>query len=124
MTLRKLTLGEVVAGLAGALLIADLFAPWFDGDSAWRSLTVLLVLLIVSALLGLALLVTTAFQRSQAIPVAVEVFAFSFGSVTTIFLLLEVVLRNHPDWGAWLGLVAVLAVASGSWTAMRAAVRP
>lgn len=123
MTLRKLTVGELLAGLAGALLIADLFAPWFDGDNAWHALTVLLALLLISALLGLTLLITTAFQRSQAIPVAAEVFAFAFASVTSVFLLLEVVLRNDPGWGAWVGLAAVVAVTTGAWVSMRAAVR-
>jgi phosphoglycerol transferase MdoB-like AlkP superfamily enzyme len=124
VTLRKLTLGEIVAGLGGALLIADLFAPWFGGASAWSALRVLLALLLLSALLGIALLLSTAFQRSQAIPVAAEVFAFAFASLTAVYLLLELLLREGPDWGAWLGLVAVLAVAGGGWAAMRAAVRP
>jgi hypothetical protein len=124
MTLRKLTIGEVLAGLAGALLVVDLFAPWFEGDSAWHALSVLLAFLLITAVLGLTLFVTTAFQRSQAIPVAAEVFAFSFASVTAIFLLLELVLRDGPEWGAWLGFVAVVAIASGAWFSLRAAERP
>jgi hypothetical protein len=124
MTLRKLTVGEILAGLAGALLVVDLFAPWFGGDSAWHSLTVLLAFLLITAALGLTLLITTAFQRSQAIPVAAEVFAFAFAAVTAVFLLIELALRDRPDWGAWLGLVAVVAVAVGAWASLRVAERP
>jgi hypothetical protein len=124
VTPSKLTFGEILAGLAGVALVVDLFAPWFGGESAWHAFTALLVLLVVSALLGVALLLTTAFQRSQAIPVAAEVFGFAFASLTAIVLLLELLLRSGPQWGAWLGFAAVIAVAAGSWTAMRAAVRP
>jgi hypothetical protein len=124
MTLRKLTVGEVIAGLAGALLFALLFGPWFGGDTGWSSLTVVLVLVLISAALGVILLIATAFQRSQAYPVAAEVFGFAFAAVTTVILLLEILLRSSPGWAAWLGLVAVAAVALGSWVAMRAHVRP
>ena len=124
MTLRKLTLGEIVAGLAGAALIATLFGPWFGDRTGWSSLTVVLVLILISALLGIALLVTTAFQRSQAYPVAAEVFGFAFAAVTTIVLLVELLLRSSPGWAAWVGLIAVACVAAGSWAAMRAHVRP
>ncbi len=124
MTLRKLTVGEVVAGLAGALLVADLFGPWFHGDSAWSSLGLLLALLLISAGLGITLLLTTAFQRSQAYPVAAEVFAFAFAAVTAFVVLLELILRADPGWAAWLGLVALLVLAGGAWAAMRAHVRP
>jgi hypothetical protein len=124
MTLRKLTVGEVIAGLAGAVLFALLFGPWFGGDTGWSSLTVVLALVLISAALGVILLIATAFQRSQAYPVAAEVFGFAFAAVTTVILLIELLLRSSPGWAAWLGLVAVAAVALGSWVAMRAHVRP
>ena len=123
MTLRKLTAGEVLAGIAGAALVAALFGPWFDGDSAFSAFTVVLVLLVIVALLGIVLLLATAFQRSQAYPVAAEVFGFAFSAVTVIVLLLELLFRDEPGWGAWLGLAAVLGVAVGSWAAMKAHVR-
>lgn len=123
MTLRKLTPGEIVAGLGGAVLFAALFGPWFGGDDGWSSLAVLLALVLISALLGVVLLLTTAFQRSQALPVAAEVFAFAFAAVTTIALALELLLRSSPGWAAWVGLAALLGVAAGSWAAMRAHVR-
>jgi hypothetical protein len=124
MTLRKLTVGEVIAGLAGAVLFALLFGPWFGGNTGWSSLTVVLVLVLISAALGVILLIATAFQRSQAYPVAAEVFGFAFAAVTTVILLIELLLRSSPGWAAWLGLVAVAGVALGSWVAMRAHVRP
>jgi hypothetical protein len=124
MTLRKLTVGEVIAGLAGAVLFGLLFGPWFGGSTGWSSLTVVLVLVLISAGLGVILLFATAFQRSQAYPVAAEVFGFAFAAVTTVILLIEILLRSSPGWAAWLGLAAVASVALGSWVAMRAHVRP
>jgi hypothetical protein len=124
MTLRKLTVGEVLAGLAGVAAIALLFGPWFGGESGWSSMTVVLVLVVVTALLGIALLVTTAYQRSQAYPVAAEVFGFAIGSVTTVVLLVELAVRDEPGWAAWAGLGAILGVTAGSWVAMRGAARP
>jgi hypothetical protein len=124
MTLRKLTVGEVIAGLAGAVLFALLFGPWFGGDTGWSSLPVVLALVLISAALGVILLIATAFQRSQAYPVAAEVFGYEVAAVTAVLLLVELLLRSIPGWAAWLGLVAVAAVALGSWVAMRAHVRP
>lgn len=123
MTLRKVTAGELLAGAAGVALLADLFAPWFGGETAWGSLSVLLVLLLISAGLGVCLLATTAVQRSQAYPVTAEVFGFAFAFVSALFLLVELIVRARPGWGAWAGLVLVLALAAGSWAAMRADVR-
>jgi len=124
MTLRKLTIGEVIAGLAGAVLFGVLFGPWFGGSTGWSSLTVVLALVLISAGLGVILLLATAFQRSQAYPVAAEVFGFAFAAVTTVVLLIEILVRSSPGWAAWLGLVAVACVAAGCWAAMRAHVRP
>jgi hypothetical protein len=123
MTLRKISPGEILAGLAAVALVAALFGPWFDGESAFGAFTVVLVLLVIVALLGIALLVTTAFQRSQAYPVAAEVFGFAIGSLTTLVVLIELIARGDRGWGAWLGLAGVLGVAAGSWVAMRASTR-
>jgi len=124
MTLRKLTFGELIAGLAGAVLIGVLFGPWFGGSTGWSSLTIVLALVLISAGLGVILLLATAFQRSQAYPVAAEVFGFAFAAVTTVVLLIEIIVRSSPGWAAWLGLIAVACVAAGCWAAMRAHVRP
>ncbi|MEZ5123428.1 MAG: hypothetical protein R2736_17940 [Solirubrobacterales bacterium] len=124
MTLRKLTIGEVLAGLSGAGAIALLFGPWFGGDSGWASMTVVLALVLITALLGIFLLVSTVYQRSQAYPVAAEVFGFAFGCVTAVVVLIELLVRTDPGWAAWAGLAAIIGVAAGSWIAMRIAVRP
>jgi len=123
VTLRKLTLGEVVAGVGGAVVLAALFGPWFDDHNGWRSLTVVAALVLISGVLGVLLLLTTAFQRSQAFPVTAEVLGFAFAAVTSVVLAVELALRSRPGWAAWVGLVALLAVACGSWAAMRAHVR-
>jgi ABC-type transport system involved in multi-copper enzyme maturation permease subunit len=124
VTLHKLTAGEVLAGLAALALAVALFGPWFDGESAFGAFTVVLVLLVLVALLGAALLITTAFQRSQAYPVAAEVFGFVLAAITTIVILIEVAVRDERGWGAWLGLAGVVGVAAGCWAALRSHTRP
>jgi predicted ABC-type exoprotein transport system permease subunit len=123
MTLERLTFGEILAGLAAIVLVATLFGPWFDGESAFGSFTVVLVLLLIVAVLGITLLLATAFERSQAYPVAAEVFGFAFAVVTTLVLVIELILRGDRGWAAWVGLAAVLGVACGCWRAMRAHTR-
>jgi hypothetical protein len=148
MTLTKVRTGDLLAGLGGiALLVVIFAAPWYQfvegvytgtrtvaaGDetqSAWESLTVLRYLLVLVALLGIAQLVTTAFERTTAWPVAASVFGAAIGSMTTIWVLIRLVNPPGPNlfadlrWGSWAGLVCVLAVTVGAWWSLRDEVRP
>jgi hypothetical protein len=147
MTLTKLRTGDLLAGLGGIALLAVTFAPWYhflegqsvgtrnievghETQSAWESLTVLRFLLILVALLGIAQLATTAFERTTAWPVAASVFGAAIGSMATIWVVIRLV--NPPGtnlfadlrWGAWVGLVCVVAVTAGAWWSLRDEVRP
>ena len=126
----RVRFGDVLAGVAGLALIVDLFLPWYreagSDQSAFQSLSVILALLLVTGLLGLAVLVLTVFQPSQAQPVAAETWAF-FLSVPTLLLVLYRILNAPGDdavvdvrWGAWIGLLLTLSVLVGSITAFRA----
>lgn len=122
--------GDVIAGVAGAALLAALFMPWYRDagadQSAFQSLSVILILLIVTALLGFAILVLTVFQRSQALPVAAEQWAMAIGLPTAILVLYRVLNAPGDDavvdvrWGAWLGLALVSAVMAGAVVSLRA----
>lgn len=126
MTLSKLRFGELLAGAGAAALLVILFVPWFrqlgHDRSALDSLTVILAFLAVSAALGLALLITTAFQRSQAFPVAAEVWAAAVATPTVVLVAIRIAFApsgNAVRWGAWAGLGATVAVALGAWLALR-----
>ena len=88
MDLRRLRFGDVAVGLAGALLVASLFLPWYgfevavpaagipsfpapDSLTGWETLSpVGDVVLLLAGLGGVALVVLTATQRTVAIPIA------------------------------------------------------
>jgi hypothetical protein len=147
MTLNKLRLGDVLAGLGGLALLVVMFFPWFellegvqDGgrivsptdteQTAWESFGPLLVFLVLSALLGLTLFATTAFERTSAWPVAAQVFGAFFGTITLVWLLIRLLDEPGADfasdiaWGGWVGLLSVLAIAAGTWLSMREEERP
>jgi hypothetical protein len=147
MTANKLRSGDVLAGLGGLGLLIVMFFPWYDflegvysggrtiaaGDTAqtaWDAFSVLLVPLVLTALLGIAVFVTTLFERSSAVPVAAQTFAASIGSITVILVLLRIVnppgpnFGAHVRWEAWLGLACTFAVAAGAWWSMRDELRP
>ena len=147
MTLSKVRGGEVLAGVGGIALLAVMFGPWYrflEGvyvgtrsvtsndttQSAWQALTVSLVPLVLVALLGITLLATTVFQRTQAWPVAAAVFTAFIGTITSIIVLVRLVNPPGPNfaadrlWGAWVGTLLVLAITAGSWWSMREEDRP
>jgi len=147
MTLTKVRPADLLAGLGGLALLVVVFVPWYhflegqevgtrniaighETQSAWESLTVLRFLLILVALLGIVQLVTTAYERTTAWPVAAQVFGGFLGIFATLWTLIRLI--NPPGsnlfadlrWGAWAGLVSVLAVTVGAWWSMRDEVRP
>jgi len=147
MTLSKVRAGDVLAGVGGVALLVVMFVPWYDfipgpytgsrfipdndtTQSAWQALTVSLVPLVLVALLGITLLATTAFQRTQAWPVASQVFTALVGPIASLWILLRLVNPPGPNfaadrlWGAWLGFALVLAITAGAWWSMRDADRP
>ena len=147
MTLGKVRAGDVLAGLAGVALLVDMFFPWYrfiDGpytgtrdvaannteQSAWQAFHLTLVPLVLLALLGIALLASTVYERTQAWPVAAQVFTVLVGAIASVWTLVRVLNPPGPNfaadrlWGAWLGLALVLAITTGAWWSMRDADRP
>ena len=148
MTLGKVRPGDVLAGLGGLALLVLVFVPWYEflegvytgtrtiapGDevqSAWESLTVLRFFLLFCGLLGVTQLATTAFERTSAWPVAATVFSAAIATPVALWTFVRVLITPPgPNfaadlrWGAWVGLLCVLAVTAGAWWSMRDEVRP
>jgi hypothetical protein len=127
MDLRRLRAGEWIAGVSGLVLLVALFLPWY-GDEAgsrtgWQSLGALDVVLALVALAAVAIPVVTAAHRVPAVPLAHQ----SLTTLAACLALLLVLVRvlNLPDWaserewGLWIGLAGILAVAAGGALAMR-----
>jgi len=148
VTITKVRAGDVLAGLGGVALLVVLFAaPWYhflegvytgtrtiavgnEDQSAWESLDVLRFLLILIALLGITQLVTTAYERTTAWPVAAQVFSAALGVFATLWLVIRLINPPGPNfaadlrWGAWAGLLCTVAVTAGAWWSMRDEIRP
>jgi hypothetical protein len=130
--------GDVVAGLAGAVLLASLFMGWYEptavfgaldridfGVSAWEAFSVLDVVLALLALVPLALVATQATRDSPSLPVFFSVLSTVAGLLATLLILYRVV--NQPgandavevQAGAWVGFTAAAALTAGGWWSMR-----
>ena len=135
--MRSLRAAEVVAGLAGAVLLATLPMTWFDVEvgnlmatgiatTGWEGLGwAMVAALVLSALLALALCLAIVASRSDS-PGLMAGIALAVTSVPTL-LALVIVLLARPGLGvglprgavglapaAWAGLIAMAAVAAGS----------
>jgi hypothetical protein len=128
MPLRRLRLGELLALLGAALVIASLLLPWYGGStlgtlSAWDTFGAAVVLLIAAACAALALVVSALTERSTALPVSTAVWSVAVGLVGFVAALVRVLER--PDHatslcaGAWLALAGAVAIPLGAWLTLR-----
>jgi prepilin signal peptidase PulO-like enzyme (type II secretory pathway) len=127
MKISRMRLGEL-AVLAGAVcVIVALSMSWYRGPagnlSAWDTFGPAVVLLMLAALAGLALVLTTVTERSPALPVAAAVWGTFFGVIGVIAALVRLLERPQNASalcaGAWLAFVGALLIAGGSWQSMR-----
>lgn len=117
--------GELIAGLSAIGLLAAMFADWFGGASAWETLTIGRVALVLTALLGLTLVVLTVTSRSVAVASSAATITVAFGSLTLLYVFYRVVI-NEPgsnaavdvDSAALLGLALVFGIVAGAWRSM------
>jgi phosphatidylglycerophosphate synthase len=130
MDLRRLRVGEWITAIAGVVLLASLFAPWYEGGgsgsesaSGFEALAVLDILLALIAAGAVALLIVTAAYRLPAVPLTFNTFVTLGGLFAIVLVLIRV--SDLPDgtvareWGLWLGLVGALGIAAGSLVALR-----
>jgi hypothetical protein len=126
--LRRLRAGEWIAVAGGVALIASLFLAWYDAPTesltGFQALTVIDVLLTLIALVALALGVLQATQDTPAKPVAFGVLSVVFGALAVLLVLFRLI-DSPADGltvaaGAWLGLVAALAITVGGWRSLAA----
>ena len=94
MDLRRLRVGEWVAGIGGAVLLASLFLDWYSvdgsGTSAWEAFSVVDVALAVTGVFAVAVAVVTSLHRAGAVPIATASVLGSIGFVTAVLLVWRV----------------------------------
>jgi hypothetical protein len=124
MDLRRLRHGEWIAGVSGAALLVALFLDWYsapDGATAdaWESFTVTDVLLAAAGLIGIALAVGAATQRSPAVPQATGALAVPVAVVAAVSVVIQALSlpegADAREAGLYLGIAAALGVLVGAW---------
>ena len=128
--MRRVRTGEVVAGVAGVVLLAAMFLDWYsvrgraEGLTAWGAFSVVDVLIAIVALLGIALAISQVVGRGPALPVALGVITTTLGLAASLLVLYRILNQPGPNdmidvaAGAWVGLAACLGVFLGSWLAL------
>jgi hypothetical protein len=136
--MRRVRIGEVVAGVAGVVLLASMFLDWYSvspeavlgaggaarGVSGWSAFSVVDVFLALVALLGIALALSQVVGRGPALPVALGVITTTLSLAGSLLLLYRIVNQPGPNdvigvsLGAWIGLVACLGVFMGGWLSL------
>ncbi len=117
--MRRLRAGEWLAALGGIALIVSLFSTWYEGTTGFAAFTVVDILLTALAALGIALAVLQATRDDPSLPVAAGVLTAALGIFGILLVLFRIVDQPGPEAisgiGAWLGLVATLAITAGGW---------
>jgi uncharacterized membrane protein len=128
MVLRRMRLGESVALLGVACVIASLLLPWYGGSTlgtldAWDTFGAAVVLLIAAACAGLAMVASALAERSSGLPVSLAVWSIAVGLIGVIAAVVRLLERpNHATSlcsGAWIALVGAVAILAGAWLALR-----
>jgi lipid-A-disaccharide synthase-like uncharacterized protein len=121
MTRGRIRASELVAGAGGALLLASLFLPWFDEESAWQSLGVADIVLCLAAAVAIWLPLAAAASEKTDVPIVVSALTALggvLGLLLVVFRLLDPVGSAGRDIGLYLALAASILVAAGGWRAM------
>jgi len=139
MDVSRLNQGEKLAGIAGiALLLIMFILDWFTvdagfgfefGGNAWETMELIRFILLLTAIAGIALAVTSASQTKVDLPVALSAITAGLGILAVVLVAFRIL--SPPDGGAgdvvdvgrgigvFLGLIAAGGVAAGGWMAMQ-----
>lgn len=125
MDVRGLRSGELVTAAGAAGLAVVMFTGWFGGRSAWETLTVGRVLLVLTIALAATLVVVTLRKRAVSMAMSAATVTVGVTTVTLLYLLYRVGIdepgRNGSvsiDGGAYLGLACVLLILGGAWRSL------
>jgi hypothetical protein len=122
MDVRGLRSGELVTGFGAAGLAVIMFSSWFGGRSAWETLTLGRLLLVLTIALATTLVVFTLRRRAVSMAMSAATVTVGIGTITLLYLLYRVGIdepgRNGDvsiDGGAYLGLACALLILGGAW---------
>jgi hypothetical protein len=121
---RRLSLGDWCAAIAGVVMLVALFLPWYSAGgqkvNAWESMAVDDVILAVTAVLVIAAAFVVGLRRVSSLSVAATSLALLPAGVALVVTVYRVLSPAPPvdvslEIGAWLALVAAIAITVGAW---------
>jgi hypothetical protein len=134
----KLSIGDQIAAVSGAVLLIALFLPWYGIDvnvsglsgsasaSAWEALGFIDILLFLVAVVAIGVPVAKA-AGSLPDDVPGPLLVLAAGGLAVLLVLFRLIDMPTPDfgggidfsrkWGIFLGLIAAVGVAYGGWRA-------
>ena len=144
LDLKRVNLGQQIAALGSVLLFIFLFIGWYKVGGAigafadqfgvnvslkgWDAHTLLRWLMLLTIVAALALAFMNATKRElPKLPLSPSVILAVLAAVTTLLLAFRMFINQPgPDklidlkFGAWLGLLSLIAITVGAWLSMRA----
>jgi hypothetical protein len=121
--LSRLRLGEYLAALGAVGLLVALFAlNWYCNPTiaTWRAIPTLRWFILVSAVLGLASVLTQAVMRGPALAATLDTLGMLVAGLTTILIAIRMITTGATVWtGAWVGVGAAALTALGAFRALR-----
>jgi hypothetical protein len=120
--------GELVGALGGLGLLVATFLPWYSSGgedaTAWQAFSVIDVILVAAAIMGLSVAIVVLANLSVSYPVAGSAVATGFGVVALILVVYRLI--DPPggggvdlEFGAWLGLICTAAITLGGYLGMQ-----
>lgn len=125
MDLGRLRSGELITAAGAAGLFVVMFLDWFGGRSAWATMTIGRVLLVLTIALATTLVVFTLRRRAVSMAMSAATITIGVGSFTLLLVAYRVLIdepgRNglvSVDAGAYLGLGLLVVLLAGVWRTM------
>jgi len=140
MDVNQVRRGELIAGVAGVALIIIMFLEWWSipGGSAagallsqagfdttfnaWQASDLNDIIWFITALFAVALGLLAASQANLNMPVALSAVTAGLGILSLVLIVIRLI--DPPgeldrSYGVWLGLIAIIGIAYGSWITMQ-----
>jgi hypothetical protein len=143
----RLNTGELIAGIAGVVLLVDLWFDWYGvqvsaaggllkgfsigvSATAWEAFSVIDIILFLVALIAIGIAVLKAMNRLPEMAVPASTILTIAGGVALILILYRTIdtpVDTHGvngidvsrKFGLWLGLLSAAALTYGGWRAMQ-----
>jgi hypothetical protein len=122
MTMSRPGIGQLIAGAGGILLIVSLFLSWADAQGAsqsgWEFLAIADVFFLIAGLVAIGAAITGGrigfFRSDLSVNAATDLLGVVATVLLTWLLVFDFPAGASPDTGAYLALIAAIAIMGGA----------